>query len=400
MRLLIIKFKTLYNLIYPTCIFCFFLFYLVVSPINRIFPFSLNRLAVFVFLILFLLRVLTKQLRNLFVYLVFGFLLFVLIYTSVLTRKEVFKENLEDYIYFSMTILCFLLLLDFDLLSRLKRLFQINKLIIVVFVAFVIAMFSISFLFKSSFETDGAFRGFTVISHAVATVSILCIVMLLAAKIKLPIWYLPFIVFIFLSKARTFLILLVPLMLVYCLLVFNKKIIGISVFVFACVCGAIIIPFSPIGQKIAEASSRWYRNHPIDAISNTRSIMWTDCLSAYLSKGFLNIIFGNGFSFVRDTISSDLTARLWAHNDVIEILCSTGIFGLFIYLSIFIKGIFYKSTYSKILLIILFGISALLNGFMLYFPLPLSCVVVACMLTESSEKILYQKKRIHCEVSI
>lgn len=377
------KIKSLYNSIYPFLVFVFFMLYLVVSPINRIIPFSPNRLLVALFFVLVCLRAIFNLIKKPTFYIFVAFLLFVLIYTSFKSGSSRFFENLEDYIYFVMTLICFVSLADIDLVKQLKILFLKFKLICLICALVTILLFGLSLFFESSYEDGGSFRGFTVVSHSVATVSIFAMVLMIASHIILPIWYLPFVFFIYLSQARTFLLLMIPIILFYCLILFKKKRYSFLLFFGLIAVFAGIIPFTPVWDKMLNLShGTWFRHHPIDAISSTRSLMWTDCLRAFIESSPIMKVFGGGFSYVKDIISADLTGRVWAHNDFVELLVATGIIGFVGFYIIFTFGLSKQPNSSKIAIISLYIISAAFNGFILYFPLSLSVIALSAMYSE------------------
>ncbi len=374
------RFRNNFNSIYPMAIYLFLLLYLAVSPINRILPLSPNRILVIIFFLLIAFRAVLNSLKNILLYVFVGFLVFVFFYSSYNAGKVHFVENLEDFIYFAMTLSCFVVLADTPLLKNLKVIFIKYKVITLLFVVLTAILFALSLLFKSSYETGGAFRGFTVISHSVATVSIFAMTIMIASHIVLPIWYLPFVLFIYLSQARTFLLLLIPIILFYCLMLFKKKRYSLVLFFGAVALVAVIVPFTPLWAKITNLhDGTWFRHHPIDAISSTRSLMWTDCLRVFFESSATKKFFGGGFSYVRDIISADLTGRVWAHNDLIETLLSTGVFGLLVFFATLGYGLSKQTNGGRIAILSVYIISALFNGFILYFPLSLAIIVLGSL---------------------
>ena len=143
--------------------------------------------------------------------------------------------------------------------------------------------------------------------------------------------------------------------------------------------GVSLLLVPAIRDKIMYANGQWYKNHPIDAISSNRSIMWTGLLSVYVSDGPLGIIFGRGFSFVRSVneVTPEVTHRVWAHNDFIETMMATGILGLIVYLFFLFFYISKSSRNSKAPLLVYFVFAAFLNGMMLYFALSLSMIFLS-----------------------
>ncbi len=392
--------KSWYNLHFSSIIFFFVCVYIIASPVVRVLPFSLNRILVAVLLGLLILRFLFHELFNPIYYFAFLFLLVVFTVTS-LNSGSFLLENLIDFAYFGMTVLVFVLVMDRDLQNELPVFFKKYRPIVLIAVLLCYSLFALALLFSDSFEKDGAFRGFDVSSHSVATVSILCAVLLVAARYKLPIWYIPAGLFIYMSKARTFLFLLVPIAFIYCLVVCKKRSIGLTLFFALILVAAVIIPFTPIGDKIRSTSSGWYRNHPIDAISNGRSLMWTDCIAAFFSGDLSHILFGNSFSFVKTIIEADFGIRLWAHNDFIEMLLATGVFGLIAYLGFFSLSVYsIKGSPKRIALLLFFFTAALLNGYMLYFHLSISALILSSLSLPASSAKRLQREMIITKLNI
>ena len=205
------KIKDALLCIYPKLLFWYIFIFTLISPFDRVFPFSLKRISLVFFLAIFLFRFLTAKLKSPLYYFLFGFLLFVFVRTTLSPSSYgYFVENLEDFAYFACLLICIVIAMDRNVVRCLKTQFEKNKSIIIFAVWFCYFVFAISLPFGSSFDPGdkNGFRSFTLFSHSAATLSIFLIVLLLTSNVKNIFFYLPAIVFIYLTKARTFLVLL------------------------------------------------------------------------------------------------------------------------------------------------------------------------------------------------
>ena len=102
----------------------------------------------------------------------------------------------------------------------------------------------------------------------------------------------------------------------------------------------------------------------LEKLTSGRTAFWLIDIQQYLQTDVFSQIFGSGFDFSSHVNSIYYGMSIWAHNDFIEVILSTGIIGLIIYL-VSTLGLFwgnYIDKFSKFLLFVYFFGIAFLNG--------------------------------------
>ena len=129
----------------------------------------------------------------------------------------------------------------------------------------------------------------------------------------------------------------------------------------------LLVGTSALGDKIAHTlddtqyGDFWFR------ITSSRSVIWSENMQAWNEANTINKLFGSGFGF------SYRTTGHWAHNDFIEILCSSGIFGLLLYIcsvcDLISKGCdkVHMPIYIKLCVFMTWFFNAFFNMFYVYF---------------------------------
>lgn len=125
-----------------------------------------------------------------------------------------------------------------------------------------------------------------------------------------------------------------------------------------------------IGVVITAIAQRIIALQGVEALmvyTSGRSVFWIFAINDILTDG-LNVanLIGRGPGSTIMLNMSKLGAKIWMHNDFIEIMYTFGVVGLSVYLSSFI--IYFKKVRS-IYLFLVFFLSAFFNGFMTYDPL-------------------------------
>lgn len=361
--------------LYKILTFCLILIPLT-SSLHTIIPIPLTRIIV-IFVFLSLIAYVFLNNNNKTFFFLFFYLITVLLYSSICSSNY-FSENLEDFIYFSMAILVFFLSCDKQLASSLIDNIQKRKNLIkiIIFLTILINIIAV-ILNNGTYDTDGAFKGYTVVSHSIATIFIYSIVLLIACKEKNFIWYLAPIYFIFISQARTFLIPLCILIIIYFNSFINNKKIKVFLFIALIVVFAIIFPSTSMYDKFIVTNNQW------GGLTNSRSVFWEADMNSFTNDyNPFEMLFGKGFSWVRTVNQSVTSSRIWAHNDFINVLLSVGIIGEIIYFGLIFRIIKNHSFFNGLLLAIYILIPAFINGFYDYFMLVISVLIVSQLLGE------------------
>ena len=99
---------------------------------------------------------------------------------------------------------------------------------------------------------------------------------------------------------------------------------------------AFLVSLTPMGEKFIITNQNGYLGY-IGTITNGRSIFWKYDLEVFLKLPLLNKLIGNGFNFIYDINEVAINARIWAHNDYINMLINFGLIGLTTYIYVFYK---------------------------------------------------------------
>lgn len=77
-----------------------------------------------------------------------------------------------------------------------------------------------------------------------------------------------------------------------------------------------------------------------------RSTFWTYDILTMIKNNPIRILFGNGVNYLFKINYAHFGNPLWAHNDFIQIFSDYGLFGLLVYLGMFIT--LFKKTFNGI----------------------------------------------------
>lgn len=110
--------------------------------------------------------------------------------------------------------------------------------------------------------------------------------------------------------------------------------------------------------------SKFIRGEETGNMTSSRDAIWNSILTGYKNFNFLEKLFGSGFG-VSFKINQILFGKaLWSHNDIYEVLVSSGIVGLLIYLYNLIKTL--KMTKSILFIVVVFSV-LFFNGLYTYY---------------------------------
>lgn len=132
----------------------------------------------------------------------------------------------------------------------------------------------------------------------------------------------------------------------------------VSTLVIGVVFGTDIANDIPMITKMKYTGQSEYTN-----ISSGRDLIWKNNLDAYKELPVLKKIIGAGMGVTFKINYETIGKNIWAHNDIIQILLSYGLIGVFIYLSVLLR-LFYR--YKNILIFTFLTAIMILNGFLNY----------------------------------
>lgn len=354
-----------------------------------------------------------------------GFLIFfnvVWIYCNNLTKKKAIilfistfivgwslinSSNPFGYVSDAIYLLISILLLtevdsDFSKKKLLCALEQSDKFI-KFFVILCDLVLCVGFLDSRCYDSsqwDGSyFIGYTNASHTMASgVCLLLVFTLYIIRNKRNIvsfmYFVPSIVAILKSGARTFLI---PIIIV-CLFFYAYHIrnfsIKLLIFPIAIVSATYVFLNSSMIEKFTFSVNNQYTDmNFLGRLTNGRTAFWVVDLLAFGNYNIIQKLLGNGFHYVYMVNERNFNLAIWAHNDFINCLLSVGLVGTVLYIYMLYRTgkkiikMPRKDIIIKVLLISYMLLPAFLNGFYTYQHYFYSFIILV---------ILYEKY--YCEI--
>lgn len=333
-----------------------------------------------------------------------GFLLFfnvVWIYCAHLTKKKIIVlfiallvvgwsllnsttpfGYISDAIYLLISIL---LLMEIDndfskkkILCSLEESEKFIKFFVILCDLFLCVGFFDSRCYDSS-QWDGSyFRGYTNASHTMASGACLLLVFTLymirnKRKISSFIYFVPSIIAILKSGARTFLIPIIIVCLffyIYHIKSFSIRLLAFPVVIISAI--YIFLNSSMIEKFIFSVNNQYTDMNFWGRLTNGRTAFWLVDLLAFVSYNIIQKLLGNGFDYVYMVNEKNFNLAIWAHNDFINCLLSVGLIGTVLYMYMMYRTgkqiikMRRRNIIIKTLLIAYMFLPAFLNGFYTY----------------------------------
>lgn len=356
------------------------LLYIAVSPVNRLLPVSLNRAVTLLFICVefafsFLIQ---KRAQP-------AWLLYVVYWLAVgffsCVKGPVLSESLSDTVYMIHAVLMLELTFQTGTLDEILDYVKRKRKTVLCFLFLAVMLIGISALDADAFEDNNAFRGYMYNSHAMASTAIL---IMTAAQLcvdargtKLKRILCPEtlltvigIAIVLKTKGRTFLIPAAILLWRYLHMLPLVKVQRNLVAVVTCA-GVGVLLWDAIAEKFIEALNNPYAKNTMAAITNFRSELWKCDLAYFSEQSLFAMLFGNGFSFVRELHEVRLRQRLWSHNDLTYVLIAAGAVGLGVYVSMYIRVVkrVCRKKGNRLCFFAMVLFPMLVNGFYIYIPL-------------------------------
>ena len=359
-----------------------FILFPITSSINNILPVSLNRVLLLLFIILLIFRQLCHgkiYKRSVCT------LMFVAFFSAngIILTKEM-SLNIENCIYWVTTIIVLLYISYRENRIALVKEFQKRQRFIGISAAITILINLIGFFVGSSFEATGAYRGFMVTSHSMASTMILGMALLLLyPKNKFHvIAVLLETLILFATEARTFMLpLAVLLYFELRLWVRDGK---RRKFIIVCfmILVVLVLPYTGMAKKFVETLNNPYAVDWLSGLTNFRSTLWEGDICRFMTEPMYYKLFGNGFSYTYELHNELYGMKIWSHNDFFNLLIAVGVVGVICYLYILCstirrlhrehQSLFYTMLFSGMI----FG-TAFFNGFYLYIALVFAFTILA-----------------------
>lgn len=139
---------------------------------------------------------------------------------------------------------------------------------------------------------------------------------------------------VFYEQARIYLIvsMIIVCMIYYSLFPNGKRIHFYLTILPMLAIAAMFILKTSVGQRFVNYGESYYGGD-MAALSSSRSVFWLADIKGYRNLPTYKKILGAGYNFVYTINKKAVNSYIWGHNDLIHIICTNGILGIYIYLS-------------------------------------------------------------------
>lgn len=139
---------------------------------------------------------------------------------------------------------------------------------------------------------------------------------------------------IFLLQVRTYLVIaLVVACMAYYSAFRRKRYFFATIIPMGCLVIYCVLQTS-IGARFTNVQESYYGG-VLATITSSRSVFWAEDIRAFVTSSWTRKLFGNGYNLIYDVNNRIVHTLIWGHNDIIHILVTNGILGLYIYLHAF-----------------------------------------------------------------
>ena len=266
----------------------------------------------------------------------------------------------------------------------------------------------LSFLYGPSFQADWGgsyFRSFASGPHRLASTCLIIMpAAVLLARVKNTPLYLLYLllplVVILLSGARTYLgVAFVYIVCVYYTYCSNRRVFYLTLIPFTLLAIVLVLK-APIGDKILSTMdvSEGDTDAFLSSVTNMRTDFWVYILDYFFSLSPWKQIVGDGATAVYEVTDAFFNSRIWAHNDIINLLISNGYLGCALYLSTYLsysKYVFKKTDMHLVLkigIVCIWLFNAMFNMVYTY-----TCAVLAIPLINHTLSLPYKAKNTNDE---
>ena len=99
-----------------------------------------------------------------------------------------------------------------------------------------------------------------------------------------------------------------------------------------------------IGARFTNMTESYYGG-VLATVTSSRSVFWEADIKAFLNSNIWQKLIGHGYNFIYQVNYNSVKTYIWGHNDIIHILVTNGLLGIYIYFYAFIS--FLKSVRSN-----------------------------------------------------
>ncbi len=172
---------------------------------------------------------------------------------------------------------------------------------------------------------------------------------------------------VFILQVRTYLVISMVVACMAYYSIFRKKIYFFATIIPVGILAVFFILQTSIGARFTNFTESYYGG-VLATVTSSRSVFWAADIQAFLESSWICKFFGNGYNYIYDVNNRIVNTLIWGHNDVIHILVTNGILGLYIYLYaifLFIKKFVSSVKIDKrlmIMAVVALSFCALLDG--------------------------------------
>ncbi len=139
---------------------------------------------------------------------------------------------------------------------------------------------------------------------------------------------------IFQSGARIFLVPLAVIGYLYIRKNIKRRSVRVIIYIIGALGFAYVLLNSSMMEKFLYAFDNQYGGTILDTFTSGRTEIWATELNLFSQSNILKKIFGGSFASIYTANKSNLGLSIGAHNDLIGLLCGTGLLGLFLYICV------------------------------------------------------------------
>ena len=291
------------------------------------------------------------------------------------------SQNLTDAIYWLTTMMMLTIMTQKNSCEKLSSELENCKkfILLAVIICSILVLIGLFDERCYSSKWEGQYyNGYTVSQHALASGCCLLITFILFyLKDKQHsvfdfIFFIPGAIGILASGARTFMVSLVLIFAVYYIYYIKSFSWKLLLFPFVFFIGVFVFFRSDMYIKFIYVINNTYTSNTlIGRFTSGRTDLWIIDLKAYAELPFINKLIGAGFDYVYTVNQTSIGKNYWAHNDIIDLLLSAGLLGLYLYIKVigmWIKSLNFRlsNNFTKIILLSYILLPLLINGFFTY----------------------------------
>lgn len=317
--------------------------YLISTMAYRFMPFSLNRIVSAIMILFIGIECILKRKKITYIYLFL--LIFYFLYTNLISIEK--SLNLKDFIYFTNAIMILIHYTDKNNIIELYDNFNKNKKLVGVIIFICIMLILIGIVspscYTNSWGEDKYFIGITGDSHIYANSACLLLTFLTiyysTKKRKFMIFPLSIIIIlsILITGARTYIIPALAMLLFIINKFIRERKHRCIIYIIGIIGFIMVFFYSGMFIKFAFTLNNPYVDDIMISFTSGRSAFWKIDLIDFINYDPISLIIGRGFDYVYRLNKAKYNLHIWAHNDIINLLVTTGLLGFGIYIKMWIR---------------------------------------------------------------